>query len=301
MQLTAWELFKESGYTDTQTCHELFCKNLILHWIPEKAGDLTKDACLSFLDTTSWLSNLRSFYIIQISLHRITYRSPRFPKPSHVDDIPAVFLHTCPKEGIHRRRDPEFRLGWNFWGSFHQVQKVLGIFARIPPLIGNPFNGQYKPLLYYKVDDHPVFVYMENTKGFDPSTNGSFQTEYSFQHLLDESHNLIEKSPGAWGGNFWDTAKSDFLLSNLQLMPKDQPPIPSQTIRVGWSVDLSKKRTQLCYPNWQASPWRKFNWKVLVEPNGFSVPRKTWNWWSIQSEPFHTMVSVWNLQSWCSD
>lgn len=83
MQLTAWELFKESGYMDTQTCHELFCESLILHWIPEKAGDLEKNACF-FLDTTSCLSNLLSFYI-QISLHRFTYRSPRFAKPSHVD------------------------------------------------------------------------------------------------------------------------------------------------------------------------------------------------------------------------
>lgn len=79
--------------------------------------------------------------------------------------------------------------------------------------------------LYYKVDDHPPIIW-KTKKDFDPSTNGSFQIEKSNQNLLDESHNLIEKSPGAWGGNFWDTAKSDFLLSNLQLMLKDHTPPP---------------------------------------------------------------------------
>ena len=120
MQLTAWELFKESGYMDTQTCHELFCESLILHWIPEKAEDLKKNAC--FLFRIPQVVYLICFLFTSKSAFTDSLTDPPDSQnPSHVDDIPAVFLHTCPKEGIHRRRDPEFRLGWYFRGWFHQV------------------------------------------------------------------------------------------------------------------------------------------------------------------------------------
>ena len=117
---------------------------------------------------------------------------------------------------------------------------------------------------------------------------------------MDESHNLTEKGPGAWGGNFWDTAKSDFFWGNLQLMPKNQPPHHQLKNKggAGSRPFALKKKTQLCYPNWQGDvheenlksfggvKWINNRPVTSWGPEVFSVPQKTWNWWNMQSEPF---------------
>ena len=121
MQLTAWELFKESGYMDTQTCHELFCESLILHWIPEKLEIWRK------MPVFFWIPQV-VYPICFLFTSKSAFTDSLTDPPdsqNHPMSIWKIYQHyfstPVQKKGIHRRRDPEFRWGWNFRGSFHQV------------------------------------------------------------------------------------------------------------------------------------------------------------------------------------